>query len=355
MSHPPRGTVLDELPVGLCLIEDHDILYCNDTFVDLFGYDDPTRLVGTPLSKVVTPLTRERTETLVEQLTATDRTRIREPVTGLAGDDTVTVELVAQPADSPESTVVLGSAIEHSSRPPADRQHPQVDDSDDSGDSDDSDDESARTIDPDRVPIAGLAHDLRNPLNVATGNLEVLRQRAELSEEHAELIETVGKALDRIDDLLEDTMLLAREDIAIERRRVSLADLAEESWSAIPADNATLTLTTTQTVSGDPVKLRRLFENLYRNAVEHAGPSVAVEVGDCAERNGFYVADDGPGIPADRRDRVFETGYTSQETGTGLGLGIVAEIAAAHDWTATVTQSRAGGARFEIQFDRSCR
>jgi signal transduction histidine kinase len=57
---------------------------------------------------------------------------------------------------------------------------------------------------------------------------------------------------------------------------------------------------------------------------------------------------DGPGIPEDRRDRVLEAGYSTAENGTGLGLDIVREIAEAHGWEITVTESETGGARFDI-------
>jgi signal transduction histidine kinase len=64
--------------------------------------------------------------------------------------------------------------------------------------------------------------------------------------------------------------------------------------------------------------------------------------------SGFYVADDGSGIPEDKRESVFESGFSTEESGTGFGLAIVAEIAEAHHWEPTVTDSRDGGARFEF-------
>jgi len=64
--------------------------------------------------------------------------------------------------------------------------------------------------------------------------------------------------------------------------------------------------------------------------------------------DGFYVADDGPGIPPDERDRVFEPGHSTSEDGTGYGLWIVEEIVTAHGWTVDATESATGGARFEI-------
>jgi signal transduction histidine kinase len=100
-------------------------------------------------------------------------------------------------------------------------------------------------------------------------------------------------------------------------------------------------------VLADESRLRQLFENLFRNAVEHGGPGVAVTVGPL-EGRGFYVADDGPGIPADERDRVRETGYTTADGGTGFGLSIVESIADAHGWGMRLVESETGGARFEF-------
>ena len=71
-------------------------------------------------------------------------------------------------------------------------------------------------------------------------------------------------------------------------------------------------------------------------------------LGDRRESDGFYVEDDGPGIPEGERERVFEDGYSTVEGGTGFGLNIVREIARAHGWEVRVTESAAGGARFEI-------
>jgi signal transduction histidine kinase len=73
---------------------------------------------------------------------------------------------------------------------------------------------------------------------------------------------------------------------------------------------------------------------------------VTVRVGDLGD--GFYVADDGPGIPADRREDVFEPGYSTARDGTGFGLSIVRELADLHGWTVRATESESGGVRFEI-------
>ncbi len=91
-----------------------------------------------------------------------------------------------------------------------------------------------------------------------------------------------------------------------------------------------------------------------------AGPSVVVgpideggdgDAGGETDVDGFYVADDGPGISPEDRDQVFESGYTTADHGTGFGLTIVEQIADAHDWTIDVTESADGGARFEFRVD----
>ena len=84
------------------------------------------------------------------------------------------------------------------------------------------------------------------------------------------------------------------------------------------------------------------LEDLLAVGLGDAGPVV----GDL--ENGFYVADDGPGIPEADREKVFESGFSTSEEGTGFGLAIVNEIVAGHGWEIRATESEAGGARFEI-------
>jgi len=102
------------------------------------------------------------------------------------------------------------------------------------------------------------------------------------------------------------------------------------------------------TFEGDPDRLRHVFENLFRNAVEHGGFDVTVRVG-CHDEQGIYVEDDGPGIPVEKRDEVFEPGHSSARGGTGFGLTIVKRIVEAHGWELSITDGTDGGARFEIE------
>jgi signal transduction histidine kinase len=85
------------------------------------------------------------------------------------------------------------------------------------------------------------------------------------------------------------------------------------------------------------------------DAIEHGDGEATVTVGALADGDGFFVADDGPGIPEADRESVFESGFTTAAEGTGFGLAIVKEVVDAHGWTIGVTESESGGARFEVR------
>jgi signal transduction histidine kinase len=204
-----------------------------------------------------------------------------------------------------------------------------------------------------------VSHDLRNPLSVAKGHLELARE-----DTGNEDLETAERALDRMNDLIEDVLQLARQGQPIDAtERVDLKTTAERSWEMVDAAGAALIVEDTAEIEADPDRLRQLFENLFRNAVEHgstgrrAEPGDSVERGDVdltvkvgtLERGGFYVEDDGPGIPEEIREEVFGSGFSTGEDGTGFGLAIVEEIVEAHGWTVRATEGREGGARFEVE------
>jgi PAS domain S-box-containing protein len=186
-----------------------------------------------------------------------------------------------------------------------------------------------------------VSHDLRNPLNVAQGHLELIE--AEGDSDH---IEPVRNALGRMNEIITDTLTLARQGRVVdETEPVSLRVVAEGSWRNADIGSATLEVDDDPTIHADPQRLRSIFENLFRNSAEHAG-AVTVRVGSL--QHGFYVEDDGPGIPEATRDDIFEAGYSTAEESSGFGLTIVREIAEAHGWTVRVTDSASGGARFEF-------
>jgi len=189
-----------------------------------------------------------------------------------------------------------------------------------------------------------ISHDLRNPLNVAQGRAALLAEQTE-----SEHIDSLLRALDRMEAIVEDTLTLARQgDTISETESVSLTNLVGKCWATVDTDDATIEIVDEMTFQCDPDRLQHVFENLFRNAVEHGGSDVTVRVGRL-DGKGIYVEDDGPGIPADEREDVLEPGHSSARGGTGFGLTIVKRIVEAHGWELSLTEGTDGGARFEFE------
>ncbi|NEU56487.1 PAS domain-containing protein [Halorussus sp. MSC15.2] len=204
-----------------------------------------------------------------------------------------------------------------------------------------------------------VSHDLRNPLNVALGRFDFLAEECE-----SEHLAPIGRSLDRMDSLVEDLLTLARQGQVVDATDpVSLSSVAEAAWETVDTKDAGLRLTEDVVVEADDARFRELLENVFRNAVEHgttgsppsdsdsAERTARVEVGPLDDRDGFYVADDGPGVPEDLRDRVFDHGFTTEDEGTGFGLAIVESIADAHGWTVEIADEdrpNSTGTRFEF-------
>ena len=191
-----------------------------------------------------------------------------------------------------------------------------------------------------------VSHDLRNPLNVAMGWVhEVGEDDNRLA--HAE------EALGRMETLIEDLLALARQGQPLSApESVSLGTVARRGWDHVATGEAVLDVEGDLKLLADRDRLQQLFENLFRNAIEHGRHDVTITVGPIlageTDSPGFFVADDGPGIPESEREEVFETGFSTAEEGTGFGLAIVSEIVEAHGWTVDATESADGGARFEV-------
>ena len=210
-----------------------------------------------------------------------------------------------------------------------------------------------------------VSHDLRNPLNVADGWLDTAREECD-----SDLLDKVEESHDRMAAIIEDVLAVARAGQEVEDpAELDLAEVAQDAWAQVRTGDATLTVADGLDAHGDRTRVQQLLENLFRNSVEHSstdnrtesddsvehssaddgsGAGVAVTVGGLSDGCGFYVADDGPGIPPDRREEVFERGYSTDRDGTGFGLAIVTAAVEAHDWEIEVAESDAGGARFEV-------
>jgi len=351
--------IIQEMNDGVVVVQDGIITYTNPQVSEMTGYpvDD---LQQTPMSEFIAPEDQELVyRRYQERVAGNDPPSTYEIGVVTKDGEAIPVEITAsrvEYAGEPATVSIVRDITDRKERErELERQNERLD-------------EFASVI----------SHDLRNPLNVAELRLELARKECE-----SDHLAAVERSHDRIKQLIEDLLTLAREgDTPAELTAVSLADVAERAWQNVQTDRATLVTETDQTIQADRGRLGQLFENLFRNAVEHGvsdepsvadapddavehgldEPSVAdapedavehgvsdvtVRVGTCAD--GFYVADDGPGIPEDEREEVFDSGYSTSEDGTGFGLNIVEEIADAHDWSVAITESAEGGARFEIQ------
>jgi signal transduction histidine kinase len=202
-----------------------------------------------------------------------------------------------------------------------------------------------------------VAHDLRNPLAVASGYASEALKREELVH-----VERTVTALDRMDSLIGDVLTLARQgQVVADPTTIDLEGVVRRAWDGVETDGARLVVEDSlPVVDADEDRLQEVFENLFRNSSEHGfeddraasggepltDDGLTVTVGSI--EGGVFVEDDGRGIPDDERAAVLDPGYSTAADGTGYGLYIVEEIAAAHSWQVTVTEGRDGGARFDV-------
>jgi PAS domain S-box-containing protein len=192
-----------------------------------------------------------------------------------------------------------------------------------------------------------VSHDLQTPLAAARGRMELAAETGEM--EH---IEEAQSALDRLDELREDLVgLLRTGDVVSETERVDVATLAADAWKRVNApESARLETIGTPQIDGDPDAIRRLLQNLLSNSVEHGNDDGETTIRVGGLNDGFYLEDDGPGIPTEERKDVFTPGFSTKTGGTGMGMASVAGVVDAHGWNIEITDAEElDGARFEIQ------
>ncbi|MFC3478222.1 PAS domain-containing protein [Halobacterium litoreum] len=197
--------------------------------------------------------------------------------------------------------------------------------------------------------LAGvLSHDMQNPLQTIRGRLELAVETGDV--EH---VEEALPSLDRMSQLIDDVAdALESGTIVGEHQKIDVRELVEGIWDSLDqhGDTGSLEVDGTPTVHGNPEAVRRMFDNLLGNSIEHGEPPVDVRVGSFED--GIYLEDNGPGIPEKNRERVFEQGFSTKEYngGTGMGMASVRQIVLAHDWRIEIGDSESSdGVRFEIQ------
>jgi signal transduction histidine kinase len=191
-----------------------------------------------------------------------------------------------------------------------------------------------------------ISHDLGNPVNLASGRLELAEEECESSH----LSHAMG-ALEEIDAMTSDSVSFVEAgQVVTEWDRRSVDEIVEATWEQLSTGENTL-VTESVSVRGDPERLRRLVSELLTNALAHTDDPVQVSVGPLEESRGFYLADTGEGVPEDEREFVFDRGYTTDPDRDGNGLALAREIAGAHDWQLRLAEGSTG-ARFELVTER---
>ena len=188
-----------------------------------------------------------------------------------------------------------------------------------------------------------LAHELRNPLAIATGYHQQSRPR------NAAAATKVTRAHERIEEMIDELLdTVERSKVNVDDRPILLAEVAPTVWDDLPVGtaDATLLVESERTIRGNPIHVQQLLENLFRNSLEHGQAGVTVRIGDLED--GFFVEDDGPGIPDGMHEDAVEAGFTTREHGMGLGLTVVLQITDLYDWDWTLTDGERGGARMEF-------
>jgi two-component system OmpR family sensor kinase len=218
--------------------------------------------------------------------------------------------------------------------------------------------------------VSDASHELRTPLTAIRGQIEILgRSKSPSREEVDATVTEVSREIARMDRLVEDLTLLASSDEGIAYRATFLElrpFIADTAASVAQAAGRRVELGTVPrgrlTADGD--RLAQVLRNLLHNAIEHTGAPGVVRVSASARADRVRIAvdDDGPGIPADERERVFDRFHRTDPSrsrrggGSGLGLAIARAIVEAHGGRIWADTSPEGGARvaFELPgFDAS--
>ena len=203
-----------------------------------------------------------------------------------------------------------------------------------------------------QVMSAGFAHEVRNPLNSASLQLDVVERRLRRLPESGHALDPLALArfeLARLSRLFDDFLAFAKpaelrtarcdiraltsQAVELERERAEQAGVALDVAVAPPT-----------VASVDPIKFQQIVHNLVRNAVEASPPSskVAIDLHWTDERLHLCVRDHGPGIPASVRSRMYEPFFTTKEGGTGLGMSIVHKLVDMHGGSVEIESSSAG-------------
>jgi heavy metal sensor kinase len=213
--------------------------------------------------------------------------------------------------------------------------------------------------------VADASHELRTPLAAMRSELDVSLREDDLSPSAREALESAREEVDRMSRTVDDLLMLASADegrIALAKEPVDLAEIARLATGSLRALAARRGVRleaggTAVLVLGDPERLRHAVRNLIENAIKFSPPGSVVEVrtGGSGQVATLAVMDEGPGVAAEHRDRIFERFYRADSArtrgagGSGLGLAIVREVVEAHGGRVGVQAREPAGSVFSLE------
>lgn len=324
------STVLRALDYPIYVVNaDTEFEYVNQAFVDLVGYSRD-EIIGSPPGKIKTDEGVRRANDILATIvssTGPDNQQFRVNIRTKDGETVPCYDhMAALPFDDEfrGSVGILRDATrEQQQREELIRQNERLDEF-----------------------TSIVSHDLRTPLQNAKTATEMAKRSGDDT-----FFESIEREHERMEQMIDELLTLAKEGESVsETETVDIDTLASEAWGSFECPDDTLELPDTGlTVTGDRSRIQRLLENLFRNVDDHCGSPVTVTIGQTPD--GFYIADNGAGLDETDYEHVFEPGYTTATDGTGFGLAIVKRIADAHGWDISVSDSAAGGVRFDFDTD----
>jgi PAS domain S-box-containing protein len=298
-----RRTVMDQMDDAVVTLDGQDrVIDANRTALDLFGIDEG--YTGLPATEFFIPVLQDTRAPFAGLVDV--KTEVTATINGQRRHFLMSVSSVGENAASGRVFVLREITKRKQREQRLQRQNDRLD----------------------RVTSV-ISHDLRSPLNVNKLTLDLLA-----SDYDDERIQKASRATEHAKRMIDDLLTLAEQgQVVDEPETAELAPTVHKAWQSVRTDDSTLTVgTELGAVTADHGRLRQAFENLFRNAVDHNDGPLGITVGrlegdrdDAADEDGFFIADDGHGIPEDVREDVFHHGYTTADSGTGLGLSIVRE------------------------------
>jgi two-component system sensor histidine kinase MtrB len=222
-------------------------------------------------------------------------------------------------------------------------------------------DEVSARSEADRRFAADVSHELRSPLQTLSAAASVLeRRRRTLDERTTAAVDLITEEVARFETLVTDLLELARSDRPAERRPTDIGALARSLVASrgLPAD-IVKTSGEGPVAEVDPRRVEQILANLIDNAARHGGGAVRVSAEASADEVCLEVDDEGPGVPPEERELIFDRFARGRAAsarggtdGTGLGLALVGQHVLAHRGHVLVLDRPGGGARFRVVLPR---